>query len=130
MISLRNYQEAAIDAARQALASGKKRVLIIAPTGSGKSILSGKIAALAAPKSRVLVLCSQSHLIKQNLEKFMLFTDIKAGVYCAGLNRKDTTEQVIFASRDSLGRKPNICGEFGLIIQDEAHQLDTAEGTT
>lgn len=130
MISLRPYQDAAINAARDALMSGKSRVLIVAPTGSGKSILSGKIAALAASKNRVLILCSQSHLIKQNLEKFMLFTDVKAGVYCAGLGRKDTTEQVIFASRDSLGRKPDICGSFGLIVLDEAHQLDTTQGTT
>lgn len=128
-IELRTYQTAAIDAARKAIVEGSKRVLIIAPTGSGKSILAGKIAALAALKSRVLVLCSQSHLIEQNLQKFNAFSDMDAGVYCAQLGRKDTTNQVIFASRDSLGRKPDACGSFNAIILDEAHQLDVAEGT-
>ncbi len=104
--------------------SGRRHTLIVAPTGSGKAILSGKIAALAAPKGRVLVLCSQSHLIKQNLDKFNHFCDIEAGVYCQSLNRKDTDHQVIFASRDSLGRNPSICGSFGLIILDECFPPD------
>lgn len=128
-IELRPYQQAAIESARKAIVEGRRRVLIIAPTGSGKSILAGKIAALAASKSRVLVLCSQSHLIKQNLDKFCAFSDIDAGIYCAQLGRKDTTNRVIFASRDSLGRKPDVCGSFDGIILDEAHQLDVLEGT-
>lgn len=127
MITLRDYQEAAIQAARDDLAKGHKRTLIVAPTGSGKAILSGKIAALAAPNGRVLVLCSQSHLIKQNLEKFNSFCDVEAGIYCNSLNRKDTDHQVIFASRDSLGRNPELCGKFSLVVLDESHQLDTRE---
>lgn len=129
MITLRDYQEAAIQAARDDFARGRKRTLIVAPTGSGKAILSGKIAALAAPKGRVLVLCSQSHLIKQNLEKFRAFSDIDAGIYCNSLNRKDTTNRVIFASRDSLGRNPEACGIFECVVLDEAHQLDIRENS-
>ena len=123
-IELRPYQQAAIESARKAIVEGRRRVLIIAPTGSGKSILAGKIAALAASKSRVLVLCSQSHLIKQNLDKFCAFSDIDAGIYCAQLGRKDTTNRVIFASRDSLGRKPDVCGSFDGIILDECFPPD------
>jgi len=129
MIILRDYQEAAINAARQDLMNGRRHTLIVAPTGSGKAILSGKIAALAAPKGRVLVLCSQSHLIKQNLEKFNQFCDIEAGVFCQSLNRKDTDHQVIFASRDSLGRNPELCGKFSLVVLDEAHQLDPRDNS-
>jgi DNA repair protein RadD len=127
MITLRPYQAKAIDDSAKAIAGGSKKVLLIAPTASGKSIIIGGIADRATkrkPGTRILVLCSSSHILSQNEAKIKLIAPrLKTGIYCAGLGRKDTNADVILASRDSLGRNPTAAGEFAGIIVDEAHQV-------
>ena len=49
---LRSYQSAAITRLRGLVAAGKRRVLLCAPTGSGKTVyLQGLIMSLAAARS-------------------------------------------------------------------------------
>lgn len=128
MITLRPYQAKAIDDSAKAIAGGAKRVLLIAPTASGKSIIIGGIADRATkrkPGTRILVLCSSSHILAQNETKIKLIAPrLRTGIYCAGLGRKDVNADVILASRDSLGRNPTAAGEFQGIIVDEAHQVE------
>ena len=126
-IQLRKYQLEAIDSTRNALKKGVRKPLVVAPTGSGKSLMIAEIAIKAASKSnRTLILCSQSEILEQN-EKAILSLDATAstGIYCAGIGRKQTDNDIILASRDSLGRQPTICGEFSLVIVDEAHLVPT-----
>ena len=51
------------------------------------------------------------------------------GIYCAGLGRKEYNRNIIFASRDSLGNSPLVCGPFDIVIIDEAHMVSTNEDT-
>lgn len=44
MIALRPYQTAAIDVCRERVRAGKRRVLLVSPTGTGKSAMLGAIA--------------------------------------------------------------------------------------
>lgn len=128
-MELRDYQKEAIDATARSLRD-HRAVLIVAPTGSGKSlIIAGIIARIRAKDSgnRILVLCASSDIIKQNFEtakRFIKNSNTSLGIYCAKLKRKDTSSNVIFASRDSLGRNPAILQDnFTAIIVDEAHQV-------
>lgn len=127
MIKLRKYQEDAINNTARDIARGVKKALIVAPTASGKSLICAGIAGRAVSKilnSRILVLCSQSEILRQNEQKLnMMYPDVSTGIYCAGAGRKETDKQVIFASRDSLGKHPEICGQFDGVLLDEAHQL-------
>jgi DNA repair protein RadD len=132
---LRDYQIAAIDAASAALKKAKT-ALIVAPTGSGKAIISAGIAERAIrarPDTRILALCSTQEILKQNENALnQLAPHIETGIYCAGAGRKDADAQVVFASRDSLGRDPLACGMFDGIVLDESHQaaVDLAKSDT
>lgn len=134
-MQLRDYQQASIDAVALALAKSRT-ALIVAPTGSGKAVISAGIAARAIkakPHSRVLCLCSTQEILKQNESTLnQLAPHIETGIYCAGAGRKESEAQVVFASRDSLGRDPLACGMFDGIVLDEAHQatVDLAKSNT
>lgn len=108
------------------------RVLIVAPTASGKSIMIALMVTRATTKNsscRVLVLCHQGHLLTQNESKILeMQPDADTGVYCANEGRKETGHQVVLASRDSLGRNPHCAGIFDLVFIDEAHALSLTCG--
>lgn len=127
----RHYQTAAVNAARQAFSVGHKKVLVVAPTSSGKAMMIAMVAASAVAKgSRVLSLVHTSEILFQNeatLNK--IAPGIPTGIYCAGTGRKEKGAQVTFASRDSLANDPTACGDFELVVIDEAHMVDAREGT-
>lgn len=134
MIDLRPYQNDAVTECAKALVKTKTSV-IVAPTASGKSIICAEIVRRflkKSPADRVLILCHQGHLLTQNEEKIHLLVPdslTKTGMYCAAEKRKETMQQIILASRDSLGRAPDACGSFSLVIIDEAHLVDVNAGT-
>ena len=67
IISLRQYQQALVDAVRAALRSGKRRVLAYLPTGGGKTRVATAITQLTLAKStgRVIVLANRKQLVHQ-----------------------------------------------------------------
>ena len=122
------YQTSAVDAVALDIAAGVKRILVIAPTGSGKSVVIAEICRRALDArfvKRILVLCHQGHILKQNESTLnAICSRVSTGIYCAGEGRKDVRGKVIFASRDSLARDPFACGKFDMILCDEAHLID------
>ena len=133
-MKLRDYQKESVDSVSAALARGR-RVALVAPTASGKSVICAEIVRRFLEKrkvERVLVLCHQGHLLIQNEAKIHEIVPnslLKTGVYCASEKRKETNKQIILASRDSLGRSPEACGKFSLVIVDECHLIDVNAGT-
>jgi len=99
---------------------------------SGKSVIIALMVkqALERNKSiRILVLCHQGHLLSQNEKQIhRVCGEMDTGIYCASEGRKEFWNQIILASRDSLGRNPEVVGEFDLIIVDEAHLIDLKAG--
>lgn len=128
---LRPYQDDACDEAAKQIAKGHHKPLVISPTSSGKSFMIAGICQRAVAKgNRVLVLCHQGEILEQNEEKLNLIDlGIKTGIYCASTGRRDTGGDVIFASRDSLGRRLDSLGTFSLVVVDEAHLVSTNEKT-
>lgn len=126
---LRDYQKEAVDQTAKILVA-HKRVLIVAATGSGKALMLSSITnrfLSKYPNKRMLILAHQSTLIKQNAEKIHSFCpENTIGIYCAELGLKETSQQIILASRDSLARNPDICGKFDACCLDECH-LASAE---
>src|SRR5436309_2305696 len=63
MLTLRPYQQRGLDMARAAFRAGKRRVLLVAPTGAGKTILFSAIVAGHLEKGgRVLVVVHRREL--------------------------------------------------------------------
>ena len=74
MIVLRKYQEKAIEASRDAIRNGNKRLILQASCGAGKTILAGHIAKSAIEKGKkVLFFVHFRQLAYQAMERFCDF---------------------------------------------------------
>lgn len=127
MYTLRSYQQEAVD---NTLAYFKKKrdpAVIVLPTGAGKSLVIAELARIA--KGRVLVLAHVKELVEQNHLKYESY-DLKAGIYSAGLNQKDSQQKVIFGSIQSVANADNLFfKDFTLLIIDECHRVSIQSDT-
>lgn len=119
-MDLRPYQNQALDGVRNELRAGKKRVLVVAPTGSGKTVIASKIIDCAVAKSsRVLFVAHRREIIYQTSKKL---TDIgvEHGLILSG-HRPSLMAPVHVASIQTLIRRevPNA----QIVIFDEAHHV-------
>jgi superfamily II DNA or RNA helicase len=81
---LRPYQQQVISECYFHIRQGEKRLLIVAPTGSGKTLVSSQIVAHAASRGkRVWFVVHRDILVKQTAEKFQKF-GIDCGFIKAG----------------------------------------------
>ncbi len=125
MFTLRPYQQQAIEATLKHFRQEKTPAVIVLPTGAGKSLVIAELARIA--KGRVLVLAHVKELVEQNHNKFISLK-MNAGIYSAGLNRKETEEKVIFGSIQSIARAPEGFFEnFSLLVIDECHRVSMDE---
>ncbi|MBP9805665.1 MAG: DEAD/DEAH box helicase [Candidatus Accumulibacter sp.] len=74
LIDLRDYQRAAFDAAREFIRQGKRRVLINAPTGSGKTVLASALMEMVREKgNRANFVVDRLSLIQQTSDTFFRY---------------------------------------------------------
>ena len=74
LIDLRDYQRAAFDAAREFIRQGKRRVLINAPTGSGKTVLASALMEMVREKgNRANFVVDRLSLIHQTSDTFFRY---------------------------------------------------------
>jgi len=125
--SLRPYQRAAIDALYGYFAEQTGNPLVVIPTGGGKSLcLAGVIGqAIGGYRdTRVLVLTNVRELIQQNFMALMrAWPEAPAGIYSAGLSRRDIRAQILFAGIQSIHRHASRVQRCDLVLIDEAHLL-------
>ncbi|MBD0788018.1 DEAD/DEAH box helicase [Vibrio sp. Y2-5] len=126
---LRNYQQRVVTKLWRWFKKNKiGNPLIKVPTGGGKTHILAQIVIDAlsfnsTKKIRIIVLTQDTTLVKQNSEKFFkIAPSVDAGVFSAKLDRRDTENQIIFASIQSVYKRDDM-GEFDLIIVDECHQI-------
>lgn len=126
-MQLRDYQQESIDALYNYFRVEGGNPLVIAPTGSGKSVMIGgfiKDTMTRFENQRIIVLTHVRELIEQNHQKLHAFwPDAPSGVYCAGLRKKDFRQPIVFASIQSVHKKAHLIGFRHLCIIDEAHLL-------
>jgi DNA repair protein RadD len=125
-MQLRNYQNDSIQALYSYFEENATgHPILVLPTAAGKSVIAGEfIRGLMQtwPGQRVLLLTHVKELIAQNYEKLMtLWPDAPAGIYSAGLNRRDTDHDIIFAGIQSVHKRATEIGHIDLIIIDECH---------
>ncbi|MBI2519750.1 MAG: DEAD/DEAH box helicase [Bdellovibrio sp.] len=127
MYQLRHYQKSAVEKTIAYFQRKRDPAVIVLPTGAGKSLVIAELAKIA--KGRVLVLAHVKELVEQNHAKFSSY-GLEAGIYSAGLNRKQTTQKVIFGSIQSIARADTeILQGFTLLIIDECHRVNMEEET-
>lgn len=127
MYTLRPYQLQAVENTLNFFRKTRDPAVIVLPTGAGKSLVIAELAKIA--KGRVLVLAHVKELVEQNHAKYVSY-GLDAGIYSAGLNRKDTNQKVIFGSIQSVARaKKDFFKDFNLLIIDECHRVSTESDT-
>lgn len=121
MYTLRPYQQEAVDAAVGHFRRSRDPAVIVLPTGAGKSLVIAELARIA--RGRVLVLAHVKELVEQNCAKYTAL-GLEAGVFSAGLERKDRSGKVIFGSIQSVARAgADFFREFSLLVIDECHRV-------
>ena len=127
MYKLRPYQEDAVQSTLQHCRKDRSPAVIVLPTGAGKSLVIAELAKIA--RGRVLVLAHVKELVEQNHSKYLSY-NLEAGIYSAGLNRKDFSSKVIFGSIQSVARaEDNFFENFSLLIIDEYHRVSEESET-
>ncbi len=114
---LRYYQQEAVENTLAFLREKQGNPLVVLPTGAGKSHVIRQLLQIAREKGkRSIVLCHRKELIEQNARGVQ-----GAGLYSAGLNRKQINEDIIFAGIQSAYKNAFEFGRRHLVIIDEAH---------
>ena len=128
---LRDYQADAVNGFWNFVKNTPGNPFLELPTASGKSLIIAKIIEDTLSLGyRVLVLCRQKELLVQNQAALENLTDIRdSGIYCAGLGKKQSDNDVVFASIQSVAEKAHELGRRELVIVDECHMIPRNENT-
>jgi DNA repair protein RadD len=133
MLMLRPYQQDAIDAIYGYFAEHKGNPLIVIPTAGGKALVLAafsKGVLKSWPDQRILVVTHVRELIAQNhAEMIGLWPGAPAGIYSAGLGKREADARILFAGIQSVHRRAPEIGHCDLVLIDEAHLIPTASAT-
>ena len=127
---LRDYQKDQVSGFWKGTRSHKgKNPLLCLPTGGGKTIVTAEIlSGILKIGYRAVVLARSKELVSQNYEKFCNhLPSATSGVFCAGLGKKETSPDIVFATIQSIYNKADELGERQLVVVDEAHQIPMRE---
>lgn len=117
---LRQYQTDAVNELRAGFASGVLRQVLVAPTGSGKSVMAHEIVARAREKGkRVLFVVNRIQLVNQ-FSRRLLQAGITHGIV-RGEDTRAPHSPVVVASIQTIARRG--VDPFDVIVIDEAHAV-------
>jgi superfamily II DNA or RNA helicase len=120
-IVLRDYQTRAFDQARDAVRQGHKRILIVAPTGSGKTVIASALMEMVKTKgNRASFVVDRLSLIQQTSDTFDRY-GLDHGVIQGGHIRFRPGMPLQLCSVQTLGRRR--WPETHVDVFDEAHVL-------
>lgn len=123
-MNLRDYQLEALGALHQARREGMQRMLVVLPTGTGKTVVFSRWAKDRMRHGPILVMAHRDELLEQAGDKLrMVQPDLWVGLVKAGMNQLDYP--VVVASVQTLARTKRLQqlpqdGWAGVIV-DEAH---------
>jgi DNA repair protein RadD len=130
---LRDYQEFAVESIFGYFADHEGNPICAMPTGTGKSHVIAEFLRRALrqyPGTRAMMATHVKELIDQNMQRLLYhWPTAPAGVYSAGLGRKEAHAPVTFAGIASIHRKADIFGHVDLMLIDECH-LVSQKATT
>lgn len=125
-LTLRPYQSESIQAVYDYFTEGRGDApVVVVPTGGGKSLIVAAFMQRALsefPETRILAAAHIKELISQNYQELVrLWPEAPAGIYSAGLGRRQSRAQLLFCGVQSVYRKTAEIGHVDLLMIDEAH---------
>jgi DNA repair protein RadD len=128
MRELRDDQAGALEALRQYVGKGHKRICMQAPTGYGKTVLAAALIESARAKGkRVLFTVPAISLVDQTVQSFYAHGIEDMGVMQAYHEMTDASKPVQIASVQTLMRRQ--MPEVDIVLLDECHRWFTAYAT-
>lgn len=127
LAGLRDYQSEVLERVWSMRDGGKRKVLLVAPTGSGKTVIGSAMVKQAAGQGlRVMFMVHRRELVKQSAAK-LWDVGIDAGIIQAGFPMR-LEEPVQVASVQTLHARAMRSSaitlpEADLVIVDEAHHI-------
>lgn len=120
-IRLREWQKQAVEQVRQRIREGAKNILVVAPTGSGKTILASHIIQESERKmNRSAFVVDRVNLVNQTSETFST-VGIEHGVIQADHPLYKPSRRVQICSAQTVARRR--WPDADLIVVDEAHNV-------
>lgn len=133
MLTLRPYQQAAITAIYGYFQTHTGNPLVVIPTAGGKSLVMASFiegVLKGWPDQRILIVTHVRELIAQNhAEMIGLWPDAPAGIYSAGLGKREAQARILFAGIQSIHRRAIEIGHTDLVLIDEAHLIPGKSST-
>lgn len=126
-MTLRPYQQEAHDAVLEKWQEGADRLLLVLPTGTGKTIVFSAVTCdrVMAGKGRVLILAHRGELLDQAADKLRKSTGLGAALEKAESSCFGTWYMVTVGSVQTMMRESRLKqfpeDYFSTIIVDEAH---------
>lgn len=105
--------------------------LVVMATGTGKSVCIAdftKDVQQAWPDQRIVVAVDVKELVAQNYAKLIqMWPDASAGVYSAGLGKRNLHQKALFVGIQSVYNKAYKIQRCDILIVDEAHMISEKE---
>jgi superfamily II DNA or RNA helicase len=121
MVALRDYQKRAIERLRQKIREGKRRLVLVMPTGGGKTIVAAAmIHASLQRNAKSLFFAHRRELVDQCVDKLHSF-GVQCGVIMAGDRRRDDYLATQVASVQTLVRRLDRKPPADVVYVDECH---------
>lgn len=123
-----SYQREAVDALYRYWRTNQGNGLIVVPTGGGKSFIMAMLIKEVYeqwPGTRILILTHVAELIDQDFQELKAnWPGAPAGIFSAGLGRKDLHAPVLFAGIQSIdGHAHKLDPAPEIVLIDEAHLI-------
>ena len=133
MIQLRYYQQEAVDSIYHYFYAKSGNPVVAMPTGTGKSLIIAEFVRSVLdtyPTQRIMMLTHVKELIGQNFAELLaLWPTAPAGIYSAGLKRRDVGHSITFAGIASVAKKAELFGHIDLVLVDECHLISPNAST-
>jgi DNA repair protein RadD len=133
MLQLRHYQEDAENSVFDYWSTTAGNPLVDLATGCGKSLLMASLIKRLVegwPDMRILVATHVAELIEQNyLELLGIWPFAPAGIFSAGLGRRDARAQIVFAGIQTVHSKAELIGHIDVLMVDECHLIPANSNT-
>ena len=104
-----------------------RQLLLVIPTAAASRSSwrpSSKGVLKAWPDQRILIVTHVRELIAQNhAEMIGLWPEAPAGIYSAGLGKREAQARILFAGIQSIHRRAQEIGHTDLVLIDEAHLI-------
>lgn len=130
IMKLRGYQESLIENVRGAIRRRVRRLCIVSPTGSGKTVMFSFLSSKTALNGkRVMILVHRKELVEQVSETLANF-DVEHGIIAAGFKSNPFKLVQVCSVQTLVSRLDKLSFDPDVIIIDECHHASAGTWKT